>query len=563
VALGEWPLSANGEVDRRTLPAPPETGPEPYHVEPRSPMESALVEIWRDVLGLEQVGVHDNFFELGGDSILSIQVVSRARKEGLNLRTKDLFIHQTVAELAPVVREEETGDSDGGPVVGPVPLTPIQHWFFQTHTVNPAHFNQSMLVELTDDLNLEALERALEALLWHHDALRMRFVQVDGQWRQRNAPVEPLGVLYRHDITLADPGEQLAAMESVANDVHASFDLGRGPLLKACLFRFVGGQGRRPYLLLVGHHLIVDVVSWRILFDDLDTAYQQAAGGEVVDLGPKTTSFRHWAHRLVAHVAEGHLDHELYHWARALDESAVPVDGKGSEPPPPPQTVPVLMSTEDTDALLRGATTTYRTRINEVLLSGLAWALGRWTQRSRVSIDLEGHGREDVLDGIDLTRTVGWFTTIYPVALEVPLEDDPDWRALIKSVRRQLRAVPGNGVGFGALRYLGSPSALGRLPVETPGPQVVFNYTGQADPGSATHQETGLYRSVEGSFGQEHDPAERDPHLLEVLGDVTAGQLGFTWYYRPDVHDRATVEAVARDFADALRRIAAGCRESM
>jgi non-ribosomal peptide synthase protein (TIGR01720 family) len=179
-----------------------------------------------------------------------------------------------------------------------------------------------------------------------------------------------------------------------------------------------------------------------------------------------------------------------------------------------------------------------------------------------VSIDLEGHGREEIFDGVDLFRTVGWFTTIFPVRLDVPAGDGPDWRNLIRSVRRQLRAVPGNGLGFGALRYLGSPPVHDRLSAGGPGPQVMFNYLGQWGTGSSPDEEGGLYRAVHGSIGQNQDPAERGPHLVEVVGVIQDGRLGFSWHYQPDRHDRSTVESVAMDFLDALRRIAQDCRET-
>ncbi|MDQ4033113.1 MAG: condensation domain-containing protein [Actinomycetota bacterium] len=557
VVLDELPLSPNGKVDRRALPAP-DARPqlESRHVEPSSPVEKALVEIWEDVLGLDRVGVQDNFFELGGDSILSIQVVSRARKAGLLVTTKDLFLHQTVVSLAPIVIATEIDDAEQQPVVGPVPLTPIQHWFFQAYRVNPHHFNQSNLLELTDELDEHALHRALDALFEHHDALRMRFQQVDGHWHQHNAPVRHMEVLQRCDLSDVDAAEQPAVMEKIADDVHASFDLARPPLLKGVLFHL--GAGQRPYLFLAVHHLVIDGVSWRILLDDLDTAYQQAVGGEAIDLGLKTTSYRDWALRLSNYLANGGLDHELDHWASVLDGNELPVD-RAQPRIGPQRAVSVLLTTEETDALLRWAPTVYRTRINDVLLAALAWALSRWTGQGRVSIDLEGHGREEILDGVDLSRTVGWFTSIFPVALDVTSSDEPNWRELVKSVRRQLRAIPANGFGFGALRYLGPPSTRERLSANGSGPQISFNYLGQWDARS-DDVGGGLYRHIHDSLGQEHDSADQSPHMLEIVGNAQGGQLGFFWYYQPGVHEESTVQSVAGDFLDALRRIAQDCR---
>ncbi|MGH3936831.1 MAG: amino acid adenylation domain-containing protein, partial [Pseudonocardiaceae bacterium] len=485
VMLDALPLTSHGKLDRNALPAPDVlTEPESEYLAPRTPTEQALAEVWAEVLGLPQVGVRDNFFELGGDSILTIQVVSRSRQAGLHFGPKDLFRSQTIAELAPGVTTLDTQRADREPVVGPVELTPIQHWFFHTHPVNPNHFNQSILMELVDEMDQRALERALGALLVHHDALRIRFEQSGGQWQAYNAPVEEVQVLHRHDLSQLGRDGHVAAMTEIADAVHASLDLGRGSLLRAVLF--TRGVGCSSYLLLVAHHMVVDGVSWRLLLDDLDTAYHQALRGQACDLGPKTTSLRDWAQRLGKHVAAGGLDHELDYWAAVSRAVQLPVDLASGQPASPARQVSLRLGVEDTDALLRSAPAAYRTRINDVLLSALAWALCRWTGHSRVSIDLEGHGREEILDGIDLSRTVGWFTTLFPVALTVPdttqfHEREPRWRDLIRSVRRQLRAVPHHGFGFGALRYLGSSAARQRLASAGSGPQIAFNYLGQFD----------------------------------------------------------------------------------
>ncbi|MET8010137.1 non-ribosomal peptide synthase/polyketide synthase [Streptomyces sp. NPDC005271] len=558
--LDALPLTPNGKVDRRALPDPdPAPSSGAGHVAPRTPLESRIATIWADVLGLERVGVHDNFFDLGGDSILSIQVVSRARQAGLRLSTKDLFTHQTVAALAGVATAERD-EGRAEPVTGPLPLTPIQRWFFATHTVNPHHFNQSALLELHQGPDEAALEQALAALLVHHDALRMRFTREDGQWRQYDPEPGEAEVLARHDLSGLPPHEADLAMEKAADALHAGFVLERGPLLKAALFRL--GDARRPFLFLTAHHLVIDGVSWRIVLDDLDTAYQQAVRGEPVDLGPKTTSFRDWARQLAGHVAEGALDHEADHWSTALDAQPLPVDHETAAPGAETRAVPVEIDAADTEALLRSAPTAYRTRINDVLLAALALALSRWTGHPRIAVELEGHGREDVIEGVDLSRTVGWFTTMYPVSFELPDTADgtpTDWRGLVKSVRRRLRTVPGNGLGCGALRTFGTPAVRERLAGAGSGPQIVFNYLGQWDARSAQAQGS-LVHAEHGSFGQDHDPREGGSHLLEVVGAVQDGRLGFTWHYHPDVHERSTVEAVAADFADALRRIAADCR---
>ncbi|MFD4999336.1 non-ribosomal peptide synthase/polyketide synthase [Streptomyces buecherae] len=565
VTLERLPLTANGKLDRRALPDPDPAagaaGSAGTHREPATETERRIARIWADVLGLDAVGADDNFFDLGGDSILSMQVVSRLRRDGLRLATKDLFTHQTVAALATVVTTEST-DDDGGPVTGDLPLTPIQAWFLAAPRAARDHFNQSALLELEGRPDPVALRAALDALLEHHDALRMRFTEEGGQWRQHNPAPSPVpDLLVRHDLAGLSEKEADAAMERAADALHGGFDIGRGPLLRAALF--TGAAERPDFLLLVAHHLVVDAVSWRILLDDLESGYRQAVAGDGIALGRRTTAYRDWARGLAAHVAAGALDEELPYWRQAVASAPLPVDHDGDAATDgTPGAVVATLGEEDTEALLRAAPAAYRTRINDVLLAALALALARWTGNDEVSVDLEGHGREEVLADVDLSRTVGWFTTIHPVRLRVPdaahLAPDRDWRALVKSVRRQLRAVPGNGIGFGALRTYGPDEV--RAALERPGAgQLAFNYLGQWD--ARSDEVAGaLVRAEHGSFGQDHDPRDAGAHLLEVVGAVQAGRLAFTWRYRPAVHDEATIRAVAADFTEALRHIAGHAR---
>ncbi|MER7491262.1 non-ribosomal peptide synthase/polyketide synthase [Streptomyces pharetrae] len=564
VPLAHLPLTPNGKTDRGALPEPgpahTATGP---HTPPRTDTERRIARIWSDVLGVADVGAHDNFFHLGGDSILSMQVVSRLRRDGLHLTTRDLFTHQTVAELAGVVTAAPRHSEDRA-VSGEVPLTPIQEWFLTSPRASHGHFNQSLLLELTADVDAAALETALNALLDHHDALRMRFTAGQDGWRQFNPPATDTDrdrLLTRHDLSGLTSTEADAAMEKTADDLHTAFDLARGPLLRAALF--TGDADRPAFLLLVAHHLVVDAVSWRILRDDLEAAYRQAAQGGPVTLGERTTSFRDWARGLAAHVAAGALDHELPYWERAVNAEALPAETPNGPDTGVVDTLTVELNEADTEALLRAAPTAYRTRVNDVLLAALALALARWTGREEVRLDLEGHGREDVLDDVDLTRTVGWFTTVHPVALQVPepagLGPDRDWRTLVKSVRRQLRAVPGNGLGFGALRTFGPPEVRERLGRAAHG-QVVFNYLGQWD-ARPENPGDGLVRAEHGSFGRHHDPRDSGSHPLEIVGAVQRGRLSFTWHHRPALHTTDTVRRVAEDFAQALRHIAHHARD--
>ncbi len=544
VTLDALPLTRNGKLDRAALPAPDILAAE-VDREPGTDAERTLARIWAEVLGLPRVGVHDNFFQLGGDSILSIQVVSRARRAGLRISARDVFLHQTVASLAvhagPAEVEPPAPVADQGAVTGDVVLTPIQRWFFETVTVAPQHFGQSLAVELAWDVDAGALDAALVGLLAHHDALRMRFTAEDGGWRQGNAGVESEPVLQRIDLSTVDsPVERIAEITAA---VHGRFDLSRGPLAKAVLFDLGGG---RPVLLLAVHHLVVDGVSWRILLEDLDTAYRQVAAGEPVALGAKTTSFQDWAGRLAEHARAGGFDDEIGYWTGLSDDVSLPMDQQGANTAGSARAVTVRLDQDETRALLQDVPGVYRTEVNDVLLAALGRVLSKWTGRDRVLVDLEGHGREELFDGVDLSRTVGWFTTVFPVALAVPAGDDPG--AVLRSVKEQLRTIPRRGLGHGALRYLTHHD------LAVVQPQVSLNYLGQFD-----SPDTSLYRGLHSELELSESPVGLRPHVLDVVGRVDGGALEFSWFYSTNLHRGETVDALAGELLAELRAVIEHC----
>jgi non-ribosomal peptide synthase protein (TIGR01720 family) len=351
------------------------------------------------------------------------------------------------------------------------------------------------------------------------------------------------------DLSGMAPAAQDAAVVDAAVAAQRGFVLETGPLVRVLLFAL--GPDRPPRLFITAHHLVVDGVSWRILMSDLDLAYRQARQGDPVDLGRKTTSYQEWARRLHEHVAAGELDHELAHWTEVSAEP-IPVDGTGENTVAATETVSADLDPDVTAALLRTVPVTHRTRIDVVLLAAVARVLSEWTGRERVALALEGHGREDLFDEVDLSRTVGWFTTLYPVALSVPGTDD--WADVIASVKRQLRAVPGRGLGYGALRYLSDEGA--RVLGGTPLPEVSFNYLGQFDDSAGAGG--GLFGADLPVIGEDQDPAGRRQWLIEVAGSVHGGRLGFSWTYCPAIHHPATVRRLADRYLAALRAIASG-----
>ncbi|MFH8462582.1 non-ribosomal peptide synthase/polyketide synthase [Streptomyces sp. NPDC017991] len=565
VPLERLPLGATGKLDRRALPdpvwsAPGGSGDRP----PRTEAERVLAAIWSEVLGVPDVGAQDNYFALGGDSVLGIQIVSAARRAGLALTPRHLFRHQTVAELAAAAENPAVPRTaaEQGPVVGDVPLTPVQHWLFDELTGDPAQLTQAVSFHLAADTDETLLRAALAVVLEHHDALRLRFEPSgDGRWRQYGTAPGEAPRLETHDVSggpdASTPGEASdasdAAIRDLADRLCAGFDLAEGPLLRAALCR--RGDDRRPVLLLAAHHLVVDAVSWRLVLEDLETAYRALRAGERADLGPKSTSFRTWARRLAAHTASGGFDDELTHWqALSADATPLPTDLTGANTAACEETVTVSLDADDTRRLLQDVPDVYRTRVNDVLLCALGRVLGRWTGRERVMVALEGHGREELFDDVDLARTVGWFTTMFPVALDVP--GDAGTGAALKSVKESLRAVPRSGLGYGALRHL-HPD---RDRLGLPGlPQVGFNYLGRQDRSPTTD---GLLHTPYAGLAGGLDRAADRPHLLDLLGQVTDERLEFTWSYSREVHRRDTVARLATELADELRHIVRHCAEA-
>ncbi|MBO1419238.1 non-ribosomal peptide synthetase, partial [Streptomyces sp. FH025] len=549
VRLERLPLGATGKLDRRALPEPEWAAPAAEARPLRTEAERTLAAIWREVLGVPEVGADDNYFALGGDSILGIRIVSAARRAGLALTPRHLFAHQTLAELALAAQESPRPAvlAEQGAVVGETPLTPVQHWLLDTLDGDPARFTQSVSFRLAPGTDPALLRAALAAVLERHDALRLRFRPLgDGRWRQDGAAPGEAPDLRTYDLPAATAPE----FDAVARELAEGFDLADGPLLRAALCRFEGDP--HPVLLLAAHHLVVDAVSWRIILEDLEVAHRALHAGGRPDLGPKTTSFRAWAERLAAHTAAGGFDAERAHWSDQAHEAAtaLPTDLDGANTAAEEESLTLGLDADTTRRLLQDVPEAYRTRVNDVLLSALGRVLARWTGRDRVAVALEGHGREDLFDGVDLSRTVGWFTALYPVALDVPRGADTG--TVLKAVKENLRAVPHGGLGHGALRHL-TPDL--RLPEA---PRISFNYLGRQDwtatPGGLLHAPHG---PLTGGMDRE---AER-PHLLDVLGRVSEGRLEFTWSYSREVHHRETIARLAAELLDELREIVRHCAE--
>ncbi|AZD87433.1 Non-ribosomal peptide synthetase [Pseudomonas chlororaphis subsp. aureofaciens] len=548
--LEALPLTPNGKLDRKALPKVDAQQMQQVYVAPQSELEQQIAAIWADVLKLEQVGVTDNFFELGGDSIISIQVVSRARQAGIRFTPRDLFQYQTVQGLAAVAGQGEGGvQIDQGPVRGATALLPVQQWFFESPMSERHHWNQSVLLKPAQPLRAEVVENALQALWVQHDALRLQFSQQADGWSARFADAGQ-----RPSLLWQVAVDNAQAMEQSAIAAQRSLNLQDGPLLRAVLFSLADGSQR---LLLVIHHLVVDGVSWRILLEDLQLAHAQLSAGQPLALPAKTSSTQAWAEHMQAYAQSAALQTELDYWQAQLQgvESSLPLDHPVT--PLQNQHASNLSSRLDkahTQRLLQDAPAAYRTQINDLLLTALARVITRWTGEASALVQLEGHGREDLFDNLDLTRTVGWFTSMFPVKLtpRAALADS------IKQIKEQLRAVPNKGIGFGALRYLGDANAqetLAALAV----PRITFNYLGQFD-GSFDEQDS-LFKPTGEAKGDDQSPLAPLSNWLSLDGQVYGGELSLSWTFSTQMFDAATIQRLADDYAAELKALVAHCCE--
>jgi amino acid adenylation domain-containing protein/non-ribosomal peptide synthase protein (TIGR01720 family) len=551
VCLPSLPLTPNGKVDRKALPAPDVSEQmEEQHVCPRTPVEETLAQIWKDVLKVPRVGVQDNFFEIGGDSILAIQIVARANQAGIKLTAREILTLQTVAELADaaVKAGAEKLPKERGAVEGEVSLTPIQRWFFEQDPVEPHHFNQSVLLQCRSKLQPDLLQRAIEALANHHDALRLRFTEAAGEWRQHYLPpdhrqVPPFEYV---DLSALEFSRRSVTLTEVAERIQAGLNIEAGPILRVALFDLGEEQSQR--LLIVINHLVVDAVSWRILVEDLQTAYQQLEAGEMIRLPARTTSFKDWAAHLTIYATQEAVRQELPYWQglQQHNHRSLPLDHTaGANTVASARTVAVSLSAGETEALLREAPRVYQTQINEVLLCALASAFARWNGHPTLTINLEGHGREDLFADVDLSRTVGWFTTIFPVQLNIGDVSDPI--QLVPRVREQLREIPNRGLGYGVLRYLDKNSSLRVLS----DPEISFNYLGQI--GNAGHDDFFLPASE--YAGSSRSPRAHRRHLIEINSFIAQNRLQAAWTYSETLHDRKTIEVLAEHFIASLRAL--------
>jgi amino acid adenylation domain-containing protein/non-ribosomal peptide synthase protein (TIGR01720 family) len=552
--LERMPLTPNGKIDLKAFPGP-ETGNTGSYLPPVTEIEKTLTQICAEVLGVEKVSLNHNFFELGGDSIKAIQVSTRLRKYRLALDVRDLLrgidIKALSQQVKPIDREIHQGI-----VQGEVKLTPIQMRFFENAFTHLHHFNHSLVLAREEGFNPVIVKEVLAKLVEHHDALRMVYERQGEIVRQYNRGLE--GKLLDYEfIDLSNRENPEREIEHRAAALQERIDLKTGPLFKVGHFRITNGD----YLLLILHHLVVDGVSWRILLEDFETGYRSRQKGQASEFQDKTDSFRCWSDKLTEYAVSKTLLAELPFW-QAMEESKVARLPRDHEIEADKrknkyrETVVMNLDEEETEKLLKEVNTAYNTEINDLLLTALGLAAAAWSGNREILISLEGHGREEILAGVNISRTVGWFTTEYPVLLRMNRTEDPG--STIKHVKETLRAIPNKGIGYGILKSLTPPEKKGGVKLQRI-PEISFNYLGEFGWGHLDEKEKALFTLSGISGSPNQSPELETPFALQINGITREGVLSFSFGYNRHEYNRERIETLVKLYKTTLLHLIDHC----
>ncbi|MFB6456885.1 amino acid adenylation domain-containing protein [Chitinophaga sp. Hz27] len=558
VLMEEMPMTPNGKTDRKALPAPDFSHlTTQAYVAAGNEIELALVNIWQELLGVERVGIHDNFFELGGDSIITIQVVSRMKRKGFTLHTKDIFNSQTIASLAALLAERtNTGslfEAEQGILSGSSPLLPIQQWFLNGNPAVVNHFNQAILLNIHKAVTPVALTQMIASLLAHHDSLRFVYRRQGRKWQQEYG-VSPQEIVVVEDMSNAT-AYQLPALIAAAEAQHQqSLDIENGPLLRMVLMQTPESVSDNRLLIAI-HHLVVDGVSWRIILEDIELFLDAAMTGTVANPGPKTGSYRQWYQGLEQYAATNKLAAQRPYWEQVTAAYLpMPVDKSynGVITGKDIRNVHAILSPELTHQLLQHVSGVYRTDINDLLLAALARVICDHSGHLKVTIGLEGHGREELVGDVDISRTVGWFTSLYPVLLDVTHAGTE--KDLIRNTKEQLRSIPDKGLGYGVLKFIREEQGLaGEEPWD-----IVFNYLGQLDNMVGTSK---WLIGMDDSNAAVSNVSPLNPvkEKIAITAMVEGGRLNISWNYSGRHFDAGTVQQLADRYLQVLSGLIQHC----
>jgi non-ribosomal peptide synthase protein (TIGR01720 family) len=569
VSIATFPLTPSGKVDRAALPAPETEIMTAADTEPPADdREATFCRIFAEVLGIPAVGATDNFFALGGDSILSIQLVSRAREAGWTVTVRDVFRGGTARALAAMATPAAAPAAARGAGVGDVPPLPIVRW--QQELGGPMEgLNQSVTIRVPAGVTLAMLETGLQTCIDHHDALRLRLISPpeDPHWNllvQQPDAVRADGCLRRVDVAGLDDAELARVAAQEAERGRRELSPREGVLVRGIWFD--PGPAGPGWLVLIVHHTAVDGVSWRILVPDLAKAWTAATRGSSAALEPVGTSLREWAQLMSQEARKENRLAEMPLWQEigapgaqlglALDRDRDVVKTI--------RHLPMRLPAEQAGPLLGPVPAQFHVGVNDVLLTGLALAVTRWRAgrgggTGSVLIDVEGHGREETVADADLSRTVGWFTVLHPVRLDVSSADwdeaaegGPAMGQALRAVKEQLRKIPDGGIGYGLLRYCNPRvrPVLARLDT----PQLGFNYLGRVPGAGAGNADWAITGEIAAPEGRDPEMPAAHPLEVTVIAEESAAgpALRVTWSWPSAVLAEQDVRSLAADWFTAL-----------
>lgn len=553
VVLDRLPRNRADKLDRRAVVflTGSELGDGPADVvAPRSEIEETLTRIWRDVLGIDEISVHDDFLEIGGDSLLSIRVLSRAGREGIRISPQDFFAAPTIAGLA-ALHGEAGAPAEQGAVVGTAPITPIQHWFFERITRHRHHWNQAVLLEVPTRADQARIRGAIGALVHHHDALRTRFLGSESGWWQEVLPTPDDPPLRTVDLSATPEADCGRRIRKEADAEHSSLDLGAGRLFRAVFFD--GGSDFRR-LLLVAHHLIIDAVSWGILLDDLSKLLSTDDEPSARDLPRKTASVLTWAKALTAAAATSEVTELLSLWTPRDAPGPATTSVGGPPASGEPGTTEagrlrVELDEAGTAELVEHTGTRTGVSTQARILASVLLGWCRWSGRSELLVDVEGHGRDALPGGPDVSRTVGWFTTVFPLPLRIR---EVSATECVRAVLEAFQRLDLRGGSHGLLRFLHPDPGVRRSLAERPPSELLFNYLGtgalQLPPDSPLHlasEPTGLARPLDAS----------QVYPVEINVTLESGCLCLDVTFDSSVHTARDVERLGEALRAALAEV--------
>ncbi|MEP6583183.1 MAG: amino acid adenylation domain-containing protein, partial [Ginsengibacter sp.] len=555
VELDQLPLTANGKIDKKALPDPDFNQlTEDEYLAPRNKVELELTGIWQELLGIQNIGINDNFFELGGDSILTIQAVSRSKRLGYELKPKDIFLHQTIAKLSAAIDQSSKPLVIGeqGILEGAAGLTPIQDWFFNAEPEATSHFNQSVLLKIDKTITEEVLNTAVEFLCNHHDSLRFKYSKIRNNWHQEY--IKSSTKVNVEIIKSGSNGQQPFLIQELCNKYQRRLSIENGHIIQVVLIQTTDDKYNRIFI--VAHHLVIDGVSWRILVEDLELLLSNIISAKEITLGNKSSSFRQWYNALEKYSHSDELLSQKKYWQKCVATSSLPTDKNYTGIVKVKDIAHVVrkLSAIQTKRLIHDVSRTYHTDINDILLSALTKTLYDWSKNQQIIIGLEGHGREEISEELDVSRTIGWFTSLYPVLININELESEHFGDLIKTVKEQLRQVPAKGIGYGILKYINKEKNLqDNKPWE-----IIFNYLGQVD---NVVRESKWFSVATEMTGDSHSPEMKFSNKLSVNSIITDGELCLNWAYSAKHYEKETAEALASNYVSNLELIIAHCLE--